>query len=58
MTCGAEMTLIKVVEDETFMMVGRFERHAYLCSGCGDIERRFVFNKDGSAKAPGAHLSS
>lgn len=45
MMCGTEMTLIRVVEDETFMLVSGFERHAYMCSRCGDIERRFVFNK-------------
>ena len=27
------------------MMVLGFERHTYMCSACGDIERRFVFNK-------------
>ena len=34
----AEMTLIKVVEDETFLLVRGFERHAYMCSRCDDID--------------------
>ena len=45
MICGAEMTLIGVVEDDTFRLVRGFEHHTYMCSKCGDIERRFVFNK-------------
>ena len=44
MSCGAEMILVNVVEDET-MMVRGFERHTYMCSACSDVERRFVFNK-------------
>jgi hypothetical protein len=44
MMCGAQMTLIRVVEDETYALVCGFERHAYMCSRCGDIEPRFVFN--------------
>jgi len=39
------MTLIGVVEDGTFKLVRGFEHHTYMCSRCGDIERRFVFNK-------------
>jgi DNA-directed RNA polymerase subunit RPC12/RpoP len=45
MICGAEMTLIGVVEDDTFSLVRGFEHHTYMCSRCGDIERRLVFNK-------------
>jgi hypothetical protein len=45
MICGAEMTLIGVVEDDTFKLVRGFEHHTYMCSKCGDIERRRVFNK-------------
>ena len=45
MICGAEMTLIGVVEDDTFKLVRGFEHHTYMCSKCGDIERRFVFDK-------------
>jgi hypothetical protein len=39
------MTLIGVVEDDTFQLVRGFEHHTYMCSKCGDIERRLVFNK-------------
>ena len=39
------MTLIGVVEDDTFRLVRGFEHHTYMCSRCGDIERRFAFNK-------------
>ena len=49
MSCGAEMILLKVVEDET-MMVRGFERHTYMCSACAEIERRFVFNKRDSER--------
>ena len=43
--CNAEMTLISAVKDESLMASG-FEHHTYMCSGCGDTERRFVFNKN------------
>jgi hypothetical protein len=61
-SCGAEMILIKVVEDET-MMVRGFERHTYMCSACSDIEKRFVFNKHDSehevdAAPPAAPLTA
>ena len=45
MICGAEMTLIGVVEDDTYKLVRGFGHHTYMCSKCGDIERRLVFNK-------------
>jgi hypothetical protein len=45
MICGTEMALIGVVEDDTFKLVRGFEDHTYICSKCGDIERRLVFNK-------------
>ena len=57
LSCGAEMILMKVVEDET-MMVRGFERHTYMCSGCADIERRFVFNKHHSEREFGAAPST
>ena len=44
MMCGAEMILMKVVEDETMAVPG-FERQAYMCSVCYDTENRLVFNK-------------
>ena len=45
MICAAEMTLIGVVEDDTFKLVRGFEHHTHMCSKCGDIERRLAFNK-------------
>ena len=45
MICGAEMILIKVIDDETMQVLG-FERHAHMCSACYDTERRLVFNPD------------
>ena len=44
MMCGAEMILMKVVEDETMAVPG-FERQAYMFSVCYDTENRLVFNK-------------
>ena len=43
MMCGAEMILMKVIEDETMAVPG-FERRAYICSVCHDTESRLVFN--------------
>jgi hypothetical protein len=42
--CGAEMILMKVIEDETMVVPG-FERQAFMCSVCYDTENRLVFNK-------------
>ncbi len=56
MICGAEMTLIGVVEDDTYKLVRGFEHHTYMCSKCGDIERRLVFNKH--SKAPNTEVMS
>lgn len=53
--CGAEMSLIGVGEDDTFRLVRGFEHHTYMCSKCGDIERRFVFNKH--SKEPNAEAN-
>ena len=44
MACGAEMILVKVIEDETMPVPG-FQRHAYMCSLCHDTEQRLVFNR-------------
>ena len=45
MACGAEMLLMKVVEDDT-MAVSGFEHHTFMCSGCGDVEGRLIFNRE------------
>jgi hypothetical protein len=49
MACGGEMVLINAIEDWTKPVLG-FERHAYMCSACGDIEHRTVFNKQAKEK--------
>jgi hypothetical protein len=43
-TCGTEMHLVQVVEDDTKMVTG-YEHHTLECSGCCEIERRLVFNQ-------------
>ena len=43
------MVLIKAIEDLTMPVLG-FERHAYMCSGCGIIEQRSVFNEQAKEK--------
>jgi hypothetical protein len=42
LACGAEMRLERVAGDDT-MPVSGFEHHTFVCSACGDIERRLVF---------------
>src|SRR5215203_7222391 len=42
LACGADMTLVNVVVDDT--MMSGFERHTFRCSSCGDIEQRLAFN--------------
>jgi hypothetical protein len=44
--CDAEMVLVKVVQDGTLMVPG-FEHHTFMCSACGDVERRLAFTKLG-----------
>jgi hypothetical protein len=46
MACGADMILMKAVEDDT-MAVSGFERRTFMCSVCYDVERRLAFNKHG-----------
>jgi DNA-directed RNA polymerase subunit RPC12/RpoP len=46
MACGAEMILVKVIEDVTMPVPG-FQRRAYMCSECHETEQRLVFNKPG-----------
>jgi hypothetical protein len=45
LACGAEMHCVHVVQDDTFPVPG-FERRTFMCSGCGDVERRLAFTKD------------
>jgi hypothetical protein len=45
LACGAEMHLMHVVQDETISVPG-YEHRTFMCSACGDIERRFVFARD------------
>jgi hypothetical protein len=49
MACGGAMVLINAIEDLTMPVIG-FERHAYMCSACGNIEKRTVFNKQAKEK--------
>jgi hypothetical protein len=44
MACGAEMILVKAIEDVTMPVPG-FEHRAYMCSLCNETEHRLVFNK-------------
>src|SRR5262245_61620890 len=48
MACGAEMRVVQVVSDETLEVPG-YEHHRLQCSGCDDVERRLVFNRDNAA---------
>jgi len=52
MACGGEMVLINAIEDWTMPVIG-FERHAYMCLACGDIEKRTVFSKEAKEKHEG-----
>jgi hypothetical protein len=46
MTCGAEMILTTVAQDDT-MAVRGFEHHTFICSECHVTERRVVFMRHG-----------
>jgi hypothetical protein len=46
LACGSEMSLMKVVHDDTMPVPG-FEHHTFMCPACGDIERRLVFRQVG-----------
>jgi hypothetical protein len=46
LACGAEMRLERVAADDSMPVPG-FEHHTFICSACGDIERRRVFNRHG-----------
>ena len=45
LACGAEMQLMHVVQDDTMPVPG-YEHRTFMCSACGDIERRLVFARD------------
>jgi hypothetical protein len=45
LACGAEMSLQQVAGDDAVPVPG-FAHHTFMCSTCGDIERRLVFTKD------------
>jgi hypothetical protein len=49
MACGGEMVLINAIEDWTMPVLG-FERHAYMCLGCGNTEQLTAFNKQAKEK--------
>ena len=51
MVCGAEMRLMQVVQDNT-MMVSGYEHHTLQCSGCDEVERRFVFSRASEPSEP------
>lgn len=51
MACGAEMILVKTIEDVSMPIAG-FERRAYMCSLCHETEQRFVFNKRPEEREP------
>jgi hypothetical protein len=53
LACGAEMKLVNVVVDDSMIVPG-FERQTFMCSGCNDIERRFVFSKIGKQHSAAA----
>jgi hypothetical protein len=46
MTCGAEMILVNVAQDDTMADPG-FEHHTFMCSECHVTERRVVFMRHG-----------
>ena len=45
LACGAEMQMMHVVQDDTMWVPG-YEHRTFMCSACGDIERRLVFARD------------
>jgi len=48
LACGADMVMVKAVPDDTMAVAG-FEHHTFMCSSCGDSERRLVFSKHDEA---------
>jgi len=45
LSCGAQMRLQQVAGDESAPVAG-FEHHTFMCSACGEVERRRVFTKE------------
>ena len=45
LACGAEMHLMHVIQDDTMPVPG-YEHRTFMCSACGDIERRLAFARD------------
>jgi hypothetical protein len=43
--CGAEMSLVQVVEDTT-MFVSGYEHHTWHCSTCSTLEQRMIFTRE------------
>lgn len=43
--CGAQMTLVQVVEDTTKFVSG-YEHHTWQCSGCAVLEERMIFTRE------------
>jgi hypothetical protein len=56
MACGAEMQVVQVVPDNTLLVPG-YEHHTLQCSGCNDIERRLVFNREAAERAAAAEAT-
>jgi hypothetical protein len=44
LACGAEMSLEQVAGDDTMPVPG-FAHHTFMCSACGDTERRLLFTR-------------
>jgi hypothetical protein len=45
LACGAEMSLVQVVEDTT-MFVSGYEHHTWQCSACSTVEQRMTFTRE------------
>ena len=52
LACGAEMSLEQVAGDDTMTAPG-FAHHTFMCSVCGDTERRLLFTRD----VPSSHAN-
>jgi hypothetical protein len=48
LACGSDMVMVKAVPDDTMAVAG-FEHHTFMCSSCGDTERRLVFSRHDEA---------